>query len=83
MGIGDGDYPFGRVSVVLLDVFLHDSAGYSRLGGGAGLGDNDCGYIPLGHEIHELGEIFLGKVVSGEYNFRGFLRSAELLGEIV
>ena len=84
MGIGDRDNALGGLlfAVMALKELLDDTEGDGRFGGRAGLGDDDAGDIPLFGEVHQLGQILLGEVVSGKDDLGGVL-AAQLSGEIV
>ncbi len=83
MSIGYGNYPACGILVILFNIFLDDSESDGRFGSGARLGDDHGSDIPLGNQVHEIGQIFLGKVVPCENDFRIFLSAAQLFREIV
>ena len=81
--LGDGDYPLGCISVVLLDELLDYPEGDCRLGGRTGLGDDDRSHVPLTGKVHQFGKVLLGKVVPCEHHFRSVPLAGKLLREIM
>ncbi len=84
LGVGDGHNAVCSLclAVVGLKVLLHNAESHGGLGGGAALGDDDCGDVALGGQIHEFGQVFLGEVVTGE-DYLGGVLVPQLLGKVV